>query len=41
MTKKILFWLDPSLVDFCIAKALQDKKNYEKYTMIDLFARLE
>ena len=35
MTKKILFWLDPSLVDFCIAKALQDKKNYEKYAIIE------
>ena len=35
MTKKILFWLDPSMVDFCIAKALQDKKNYEKYAIIE------
>ena len=33
MGKKILFWVDPTLVDFAMAKFLEEK--YEKYAIIE------
>ena len=33
MGSKILFWIDPTLVDFAMAKFLEEK--YEKYAIIE------
>ena len=35
MRKKILFWVDPSLIDFAMAKFLQERKDFEKYAIIE------
>ena len=35
MRKKILFWVDPSLIDFAMAKFLQERKDFEIYAIIE------
>ena len=41
MTKKILFWIDDSLIHFGIANSLQENLNYQLYSIISVANKKE